>query len=136
MRKTQVTFLLWLALTSLAYAQSENPMARVLAGMRTHTLTGQVVITNEAGEQQPAPAGMDVGFQVKVFGRAKKGPLMFKTQEGGKVVFEGIRSNTDPAVQAQMTYEASLITKAFGFPVEIIPTDGPSALHVHQYRVI
>jgi hypothetical protein len=81
-----------------SYAQSENPMARVLAGMRTHTLTGQVVLTNAAGEKVPAPAGMDVGFQVKVFGRAKKGPLMFKTEDGGGVIFKGICLNMDFAV--------------------------------------
>jgi hypothetical protein len=109
-----------------SYAQSENPMARVLAGMRTHTLTGQVVLTNAAGEKVPAPAGMDVGFQVKVFGRAKKGPLMFKTEDGGGVIFKGIRSNTDPAVQAQMSYEAFVDYEGvrFPFPIEMIPSDG------------
>jgi hypothetical protein len=108
------------------YAQSENPMARVLAGMRTHTLTGQVVVTNAEGNQEPAPAGIDVGFQVKVFGRAKKGPLMFKTEEGGQVTFKGIRSNVDPSIQAQMSYEAFVDYQdvRFPFPIEMIPTDG------------
>jgi hypothetical protein len=109
-----------------AYAQPDNPMARVLAGMRTHTLTGQVVIANAEGEQVPAPAGMDVGFQVKVFGRAKKGPLMFKTEAGGQITFKGIRSNVDPSVQAKMSYEAFVDYQdvRFPFPIEMIPTDG------------
>ena len=51
---------------------------------------------------------------------------MFKTEAGGGVNFTGIRSNTDPAVQAQMSYEAFVDYEGvrFPFPVEMIPTDG------------
>ncbi len=113
-------------LTSPAVAQNPEVMKRVMEGMRTHTLTGQVMIMGDDGQMLPAPAGMDVGFQVKVFGRAKKGALMFKTEDGGKVTFTGIRSNKDPQVQAQMTYEAFVDYEGvrFPFPVEMIPTDG------------
>ncbi len=123
----------WFAMITLClcavnpvFAQPAETMARVMQGMRTHTLTGQVLIVDDNGQAVPAPAGLDVGFQVKVFGRAKKGALMFKTAEGGHVTFTGIRSNTDPGVQAQMSYEAFVDYEGvrFPFPVEMIPEDG------------
>lgn len=115
-------------LGSYGYALAQNPavMQKVMEGMRTHTLTGQVVILGEDGKQTPVPAGVEVGFQVKVFGRAKKGPLMFKTEQGGKVTLTGIRSNIDPGIQAQMTYEAFVDYEGvrFPFPIEMVPSDG------------
>ena len=80
------------------------------------------MIVDAEGNESTAPSGLDVGIQVKVFGRSKTGPLMFKTDDRGLVQLVGVRSNADPSIQAQMSYEAFVDYEGvrFPFPLEII----------------
>ena len=126
LRFRYATVLFLVVLSSFGFAQSADVMKRVMEGMKTHELSARVVIVDSEGNESAAPSGLDVGIQVKVFGRSKTGPLMFKTDDRGLVQLIGVRSNADPSIQAQMSYEAFVDYEGvrFPFPLEIIPRDG------------